>query len=138
MPSVLIKKMTEQYKYQVLNEDNIDQFIKSHENCILFFAENPVRYPESDDVAMILPELVKEYGYRFTAALIEQKSERVLQRRFGFVRWPTLVFLKKGQMLGYISKVQNWNEYIIKINDLLTAKPKPLLDIPLIIKPNNS
>jgi len=134
MPSVLIKKMLELYNYPVLNEDNIDEFIKSQDECVLFFANNPVRYPESDDVAMILPELVKEYGNRFSAAFVEQKSERTLQRRFGFVRWPTLVFLKGGKKLGHISKVQDWNDYIIKINELLTLEPQPLFDIPMHIK----
>jgi hydrogenase-1 operon protein HyaE len=131
MPSVLIKKMIELYKYPVLDENNIDEFINSHDECVLFFANNPSRYPESDDVAMILPELVKEYGNRFTAAFVEQKSERTLQRRFGFARWPTMVFLKNGGKLGHISKVQDWNEYIIKINHLLTPKPEPLFDIPM-------
>ncbi len=137
MPSVLIKNMIEKYNYPVLDEENIDEFIKSQDECVLFFANDPTRYPESDDVAMILPELVKEYGNRFSAAFVEQKSERSLQRRFGFARWPTLVFLKKGQKLGHISKVQDWNDYILKINELLTSEPEPVFDIPLTVKPNN-
>ena len=136
MPSALIRNMIKQYNYPVLDEETIDEFIKSQDECVLFFANNPTRYPESDDVAMILPELVKEYGNRFSAAFVEQKSERNLQRRFGFARWPTLVFLKKGQKLGHISKVQDWNDYILKINELLTSEPKPVFDIPLTIRPN--
>ncbi|MBL4711850.1 MAG: hydrogenase-1 expression HyaE [Gammaproteobacteria bacterium] len=129
MPSPLIEAMIEQYNYPVLNEDTIDEYIQSQEECVLFFTENPTRFPESDDVAMILPELVVEYGNRFTAAVISQDSQRKLQARYDFKEWPTLVFLRKGEYLGAISRVQDWNEYIQQINDFLTAGPKKVLGI---------
>jgi len=124
MPSPLIKNMIEKYDYPLLNESSIEDFIQSQEECVLFFTENPVRFPESDDVAMILPELINEYSGRFTAAVIEQNSQVKLQMRFGFKQWPSLVFLRKGKYLGVISKVQDWADYIIKINQILTSKPK--------------
>ncbi len=129
MPSPLIKTMIEQYNYPVLNIDTIDEYIQEQQECVLFFTENPTRFPESDDVAMILPELVKEYGNRFSAAVIEQDSQRKLQARYDFKEWPTLVFLRKGEYLGAISRVQDWNDYIIKINDFLTSEPKRVLGI---------
>ncbi len=129
MPSPLIKTMIEQHNYPVLNVDTIDEYIQAQQECVLFFTENPTRFPESDDVAMILPELVKEYGNRFSAAVIEQDSQRKLQARYDFKEWPTLVFLRKGEYLGAISRVQDWNEYIIKINDFLTSEPKRVLGI---------
>ena len=134
MPSPLIKLMIEQYNYPLLNEETIDDFINSKEESVLFFTENPTRFPESDDVAMILPELVTEYGNRFSAAVIEQASQRKLQSRYGFTEWPTLVFLRKGEFLGNISRVQDWNDYIIKINDFLTSKSKrrPGIGIPVV------
>jgi len=123
MPSPLIKAMIEQYNYPVLNIDNIDEYIQSQKDCILFFTENPTRFPESDDVAMILPELVKEYGDRFSAAVIEQASQRKLQARYDFREWPTLVFLRKGEYLGAISRVQDWSDYINMINTFLMDGP---------------
>ncbi|PCI07550.1 MAG: hydrogenase-1 expression HyaE [Gammaproteobacteria bacterium] len=129
MPSTLIKAMIEQYNYPVLNETLIDEYIQSKEECVLFFTENPTRFPESDDVAMILPELVTEYGNRFSAAVISQDSQRKLQARYDFKEWPTLVFLRKGEYLGAISRVQDWNDYIMQINDFLTAGPKKILGI---------
>jgi len=129
MPSPLIKTMIEQYNYPVLNVDTLDEFIQSQQECVLFFTENPTRFPESDDVAMILPELVKEYGNRFSAAVIEQDSQRKLQARYDFKEWPTLVFLRHGDYLGHISRVQDWNEYIMQINELLTSEPKKVFGI---------
>jgi hydrogenase-1 operon protein HyaE len=124
MPSPLIESIIEQYQYPVLNEDNFDAYIQSQDECVLFFTENPTRFPESDDVVMILPELIKEYGNRFNAAVIDQQSQRKLQARYGFKEWPTLVFLRKGKYLGAISRVQDWMDYIVKINQILTSEPK--------------
>ncbi len=140
MPSPLIKAMIEQYDYPVLSVDTIDDYIQSQDECVLFFTENPVRFPESDDVAMILPELVKEYGYRFNAAVIEQDSQRKLQSRYDFREWPTLVFLRKGEYLGAISRVQDWNEYIMQINTFLTDGPKKVtgIGVPVEMASNSS
>ena len=124
MASPLIENMIQQYAYPVLSEESIDDFIGTQEECVLFFTEDPVRFPESNDVAMILPELVREYGGRFGAAVISQASQRSLQARYGFREWPTLVFLRDGLYLGHISRVQDWFDYIVKINDILTSEPK--------------
>lgn len=133
MPSPLIEEMIEQYEYPVVNEDDIDDFISEHEECVLFFTQNPTRYPESNDVAMILPELVKEYGNRFQAAVVDQKSQVKLQSRYGFTEWPTLVFIRKGRYLGAVSRVQDWVDYIRMINDILSSemKPNPGIGIPV-------
>jgi len=129
MPSPLIEAMIEQYGYPVLTSETIDDYIQSQAECVLFFTENPTRFPESDDVAMILPELVKEYGNRFNAAVIAQESQRQLQARYAFKEWPTLVFLRNGEYLGAISRVQDWNDYILKINDFIRSEPKKVLGI---------
>lgn len=140
MPSPLIKAMIEQYGYPVLTSETIDDYIQSQAECVLFFTENPTRFPESDDVAMILPELVKEYGNRFNAAVIAQESQRQLQARYAFKEWPTLVFLRNGEYLGAISRVQDWNEYIIRINDFLRSETRraPGIGIPVETAPATS
>ena len=140
MPSPLIKTMIEQYGYPVLTETSFDDFTRSQEECVLFFTENPTRFPESNDVAMILPELVKEYGYRFSGAVIAQEAQRKLQARYDFKEWPTLVFLRKGQYLGHVSRVQDWNDYILKINAILSSEPRqpPGIGIPVETSPVSS
>ncbi|RMG37930.1 MAG: hypothetical protein D6720_02400 [Gammaproteobacteria bacterium] len=134
MPSPLIEQMIETHGYPVIEEDTLDSFLSSHEECVLFFTENPERFPESNDVAMILPELVKEYGHRFSAAVVGQKSQRQLQSRYGFTEWPSLVFLRDGQYLGTISRVQNWTDYLVQINAILQSQPQdaPGFGIPVV------
>ena len=125
MPSFLIENMIEQYQYPVLTLDTFDDYINSQDECVLFFTENPTRFPESNDVAMILPELVKEYGARFNAAVIDQSAQRELQSRYGFNEWPALVFLRDSKYLGTICKVQDWIAYLQLINQILSSEPKP-------------
>ena len=62
----------------------VDAFIGERENVVLFFTENPTQYPESNDVAVILPELLKAFGGQLDAAVIHRDAERALQPRYGF------------------------------------------------------
>ena len=90
---------------------------------MLFFTGDPARVRESDDVAMILPELITAFDGRFRAAVVSRESERPLQARFRFTAWPTLVFLRRGAYLGAISRVRDWNDYLDEIAGLLEAEP---------------
>lgn len=124
MPSPLIQNMIEQYQYPLLDEAAHDAFIQAQDECVLFFTEDPVRFPESNDVAMILPELQREYGNRFSVAVVDQSAQRKLQTRYGFNEWPSLVFLRQGKYLGVVSRVQDWISYLTLINEILSSQPK--------------
>ena len=134
MPSALIDNMVEQHGYPVLDAESAERFIHAHHEVVLFFAENPTQYPESNDVAMILPELVKAFGGRFQAALVGQSAERSLQARYGFGTWPALVFLRGGEYLGVITQVQNWEDYLQEIQRLLDSETtrQPGFKIPVV------
>ena len=123
MPFTLLNNMIETHNYPVLDEDTLDDFLNSHNEVVLFFSENPQQFPESNDVAMILPELVKAFAGRLEAALISQESQHKLQSRFGFGSWPALVFLRKAEYLGVITQVQNWDDYLRDIRQLLSSEP---------------
>jgi hydrogenase-1 operon protein HyaE len=137
MPSPLIRRMLERYGYPVLDQDSIDGFLASHDQVVLLFAENPQQFPESNDVAVILPELIKAFDGRLEAALIDRKAEHELQRRYGFGTWPALVFLRRGEYLGVITQVQNWDDYLREIDRLLASEPvkAPGFKIPVVSEP---
>ncbi len=134
MPSELIQKMLEMHAYPVLDEKNIDDYLQEREQVVLFFSENPRQFPESDDVAMILPELIKAFSGRLQAAFVDLKAQHGLQRRYGFNTWPALVFLRRGEYLGAITQVQNWDDYLREIERLLASEPvrAPGFKIPLV------
>lgn len=134
MPSALIRSMIEKHGYPLLTEAEVDDFLLAHEHVVLFFVENPAHFPESDDVAVILPELMKVFAGRLTAAVVHRDSERALYRRYGFDGWPALVFLRRGAYLGVITRVQDWSVYLEEIERLLAAEPgqPPAFKIPVV------
>jgi hydrogenase-1 operon protein HyaE len=123
MFSPLVQNMIEQYGYPVLTDAALGDFLSSREDVVLFFTGNAAKFPETNDVAMILPELVSAFAGRFAAAVPDLADQRKLQMRYGFREWPTLVFLRKGMYLGAVSRVQDWNAYLEEISRILASEP---------------
>ena len=123
MSSVLIDRLVNELGYPRLDESTIDGFINGHRHCVLFFTEDPRSFPESNDVAVILPELTKHFAGRLAAAVVAREAERTLMKRYGFQAWPALVFLRRGEYLGAITRVQDWTDYLEQIEQLLAATP---------------
>jgi hydrogenase-1 operon protein HyaE len=78
---------------------------------------------ESADVAVILPEILKQFKGRLTPALVERNAERALQRRYRFNAFPALVFLKGAGYLGTICRVLDWQDYLAEIATVLAREP---------------
>ncbi|MDQ6980111.1 MAG: hydrogenase [Ghiorsea sp.] len=125
MYTPLIDEMIEKHGYPVLTEESLQAFQEEHKNVVLFFTENANNYPESNDVAIILPEILKSFEKVLTPAVISRESERPLQRKYRFKGYPALVFLRDGEYVGTISKVRDWLEYIDEFKTMLATTPTP-------------
>jgi len=123
MTSPLLEQLQTRHAYPLLDADSYDHFVYGNENVVLFFCNDPVQFPESNDVAVILPELIKAFNGSLQAAVIAKSIERELQARFRFTGWPSLVFLRNGEYLGVITGIRNWHEYKQEISDILAAAP---------------
>ncbi len=123
MFSPLLQSIIERENIAVLTEDNIDEFLEQHKEVALFFTGDYERLVESNDVAVIFPEIIKAFRGRITPAVIDRRSERQLQLRYLFNAFPTLVFLREGEYLGVISRVMDWNEYIVETSQILSKEP---------------
>ena len=119
--SVLIERLVTESGYPVATLDTIDDLVSSNEFLVLFFTNDPTRYPETNDVAVILPQLQNAFGNRFQVALVDRNSEQALKERYAFNQWPALVILRRGTQLEVISKVRDWAEYRSIIEPLLSA-----------------
>jgi hydrogenase-1 operon protein HyaE len=122
MTSPLLEQLQTRHNLSLLDADSYDHFVFSHDTVVLFFCNDPWLFPESHDVAVILPELLKAFKL-LQAGVIAGCIERELQARFRFTSWPSLVFLRKGEYLGVISGIRNWSEYIQETAAILTAEP---------------
>ncbi|NJD07825.1 MAG: hypothetical protein FIA97_15215 [Methylococcaceae bacterium] len=124
MPSAPLRRLRE--NLTVVDLADADAWIQTQEHALLFFAGDPARYPESDDVAVILPELLKRFAGRMTAALVAAEAETALQARYRFDACPALVLLRRGEYLGAITRIHSWADYIGELETLLAAETKPI------------
>ncbi len=135
-PTPLIDRLSEELNYPLLDLSNIDAFLTQHEHSVLFFTEDIVRFQESNDVAVVLPELITAFP-DLAPAVIARKDEKKLQSVYGFRAWPALVFMRGDQYLDAITGIQDWTEYLTQIKTILTSEhSRPLsIGIPVTIEP---
>lgn len=129
--TILIDALTDKHGYPRLDAHEIDSYLSQQQQPVaLFFSGDPVKVLESNDVAVVLPELVQHFDGRVDAAVVTDTNPK-LQARFGFSRWPALVFMLGKEYLGTISQVQNWSDYLVEIERILNATPTPLPGFPI-------
>ncbi|RKZ81452.1 MAG: hydrogenase-1 expression HyaE [Gammaproteobacteria bacterium] len=124
----LIDRLEDELNYPSLDLSNIDDFLSKNKHSVLFFTEDAKRFAETNDVAVVLPELISVFP-GLTPAIIAREDEKKLQSRYGFLSWPALVFMREQQYLDTITGIQDWGEYLEQIKRILsseTSKPKAI------------
>lgn len=116
-----IARLCRDFGIPEVHSTDVDAFLAADGDAVLFFTEDPKKYPESSDVAAILPELISAFPGRFRSAVVARASERALQQRFGFARWPALVFVRNGDTVGAITGIRDWSEFQEKIRAMLES-----------------
>ncbi|HHG86218.1 MAG TPA: hydrogenase-1 expression HyaE [Bacteroidetes bacterium] len=122
MFSPLLESIIERENWPVLTDKTVDDFINTNGETVLFISGNAKRFPESNDVAVILPEIIKATRGRLKAAVIATDSEREIQKRFHFNKFPALIFNRDGGYLGVIPKVLDWADYMRAIPEMLNRE----------------
>lgn len=125
MFSPLMQSVIERENLPVVSADTLDDFARGNGDTILFVGGDWNRHVEVNDVAVILPELLKASNGLLKAAVLERDSERRIQTRYRFSKFPSLIFLRDGEYLGVIQKVLDWQDYIAEINRILAGQPVP-------------
>lgn len=123
MSPPLIDRLSSELGYPEITEDTHGEFVGGPGVGVLFFAGDPKKFRETNDVAVILPELVNAFPGRFRPAVVARSAELGLQMYYGFKTWPALVFVCSEGYLGTITGVQNWADYLSQIETLLSKKP---------------
>ncbi len=123
MFSPLMQSVIEREKLPVLSADTLDDFAREAGDMVLMVGGDWRRHVEVNDLAVILPEIIKASNGHLTGAVLERDSERKIQTRFRFNRYPVLIFLRNGGYLGHIQKILDWQDYITEINAILAREP---------------
>ncbi len=129
----LIDRLFSKHGYADLRAENFDAYTTRAGHALLLFAEDPMRFKETLDLAVIVPELERAFPRRFVVGVLLPEAARALHARYGFRRWPALVLLKDGRYVGAVDGLRNWDEYIDELTRLLAAPaaraPTPVIAI---------
>lgn len=108
-----------EHGYQAPGSAAVESFLAAPGPAVLVFVEDPRRMPECWDVAVILPDVLRECAPGVRVGLLDPQTSRSLAARFGVCQWPSLVFLRDGGYLGAISRMRDWEDYRSLIPALL-------------------
>jgi len=116
----LVDRLTNEFNYPTVTTETITEFLNENEFSVLFFTEDAKQFPETLDVAVVLPELMQIFP-QIKPAIIAREDEEHLKSQFNFYAWPALVFMRKTEHLETITKIQDWGVYLEKIKQILTT-----------------
>ena len=140
MSHILIDRLLEELGYEHVTLDNHDDFVAADGMNVLFFPGDPTTVKDATDVAVVLPELVAAFAGQLRPGVVTDTfgDGTVLKRQYGFSHFPTLVFVRGGDYVGAISRIQDWADYIEQVGKLLAAPPRraPGFTIPVVTEGN--
>jgi hydrogenase-1 operon protein HyaE len=119
----LIEQLFTQHGFARVDLDTLDAFAAGPGHALLVFTEDPLRYKETLDLAVIAPEVAKTFLGRFRVGVLLPADARKAASRYGFARWPALVMLRDGRYVGAVDGLRNWEEYVDEVQRLLDAEP---------------
>ncbi|RBP11226.1 hydrogenase-1 operon protein HyaE [Roseiarcus fermentans] len=129
MPSALIRALAERHRLPVVDERTIDACLAPAAGeppaALVLFTGDPARWPEADDAAVILPELIRAFPGQLRGAVVARAAEEGLKSRFGVAVFPSIALVRGGETLVTIAKVRDWAEYCARIRAALADGAEP-------------
>jgi hydrogenase-1 operon protein HyaE len=119
----LYARLVAESGFEAVNAATVEDFVSSPGESVLFFAEDPKRIPETWDLAVVLPEVLRAAGRPLRVGLLDPPLARALATRYGVSVWPSLVFLRDGAYLGALERMRNWDEFGSQIPAILALPP---------------
>ena len=136
MSHVLIDRLTDEFGYARVTLEDHDDFVAEPGMNVLFFPGDPATVKDATDVAVVLPELVQAFEGQLRPGVVADTygDGKELKRHYGFSAFPSLVFVRSGEYVGAITRIQDWSEYLEKISALLVAPSSrpPGFSIPVV------
>jgi len=130
----LVTRLTVEFGAAWVDDTTIADWAAQGGDRVLLLAGDAVRYPEGQDVAVVLPELQRGASRRFAIGVAPRDREDELARRYGVTRWPTLVFLRDGQYVTAIAGMLDWAPFqqAVKAALHLPVSRPPTIGIPVV------
>jgi hydrogenase-1 operon protein HyaE len=127
------QRLSQQHGCTVLDADSFDDFINRPGEALILFADDPQRVPETWDIAVILPELVKGLAKKPRVGLLPPTAAHAVSARYGIRLWPALLATRGGAYLGVVEGLKDWGVYAAQIPQVLAAPESrpPSIGIPV-------
>ncbi len=122
----LVTRLVEKHGAVRLDEASLEAFVCAPGEAALFFTEDPIRFREVLDVAVILPELAGAASRRFRMGVLPPPLANARAATYGVRRWPALVFVRGGGWLGNVEGLRDWSEYLAAVDEVLRGETRPL------------
>jgi hydrogenase-1 operon protein HyaE len=122
----LVSRLIETHGARRLDEAALEAFLEEPGEAVLFFTEDPVRFREVNDVAVILPEIRRAAPRDFRIGVLPPPLANARAAEYGVRRWPALVFLRSGGWLGNVEGLRDWSDYLALATELLEAPTRAL------------
>jgi hydrogenase-1 operon protein HyaE len=129
----LLQRLVKETGATILTPETFDEWARQPGPAMVVFAQEPERFRETLDLAVVVPELYATAGRQFRVGLLPPAASRALSSRYGFARWPAFVLLRDGRYLGAIDGIRDWDDYVGETLRLLAAEPSrpPGVGIPI-------
>jgi hydrogenase-1 operon protein HyaE len=136
MTHALIDRLITELGYPEISLENHDAFVQEPGLNVLFFPGDPDTVKDATDVAVVLPELVAAFENRLNPGVVADTfgAGMKLKRQYGFTHYPSLVFVRDGEYVGTITRIQDWGDYLAKISAMFTAPVRraPGFSVPVV------
>ncbi|AWV02901.1 hydrogenase [Burkholderia sp. JP2-270] len=140
----VVQRLIEQAHATFVDEHTLDGWLADGGECVVLLMGDPVRFPESLDVAVVLPELARiaasRFGRSLRLAVATRAGENAIARRFGSLRWPALLWLRDGEYVTLLSGMMDWDDYVKRVTDALASPTTraPSIGIPVNVAGDSS
>lgn len=133
MPSPLIADLCERYKLPTVDATSVDAFLAPAggecPHALLFFTGDPATRNDTNDVAVVLPELLAAFPNQLRAAIVAREAEAALMPRFQVQVLPSLAVLRGQTLLGVMPRIRDWSDYLETIAGLLKPDAPALVPV---------
>lgn len=124
-PALVTRLVAEQGATR-LDEAHFGDYCAQAGETVLFLTEDPRRFKEVLDLAVIVPELRRATIRPFRIGVLPPPLANAKAPTWGVRRWPALVFLRDGLWLGNIEGLHDWSDFVALADALLDGEAKPL------------
>jgi hydrogenase-1 operon protein HyaE len=132
--SALVARLANQFGSTWVDARSVTAWAAEGGDRVVLLAGDPVRFPEGQDVAAVLPELQRAVAVPMALGVVAPADEDALARRYGVQRWPSLLFLRDGGYVGTLAGMHDWLPFVDQVRALLATPVSraPGIGIPLV------